>query len=59
MGAALLFAVYLPIEEMGGWHVPGVLPAAAAFMMVVGLLATAGPARRGLSVDPAEVLRDG
>ena len=58
LGAALLLAVYLPIEEMGGWPVPGVLPAAAAFMMVVGLLALAGPARRSLRVDPAEVLRD-
>ena len=58
IGAALLLAVYLPIEEMGGWPVPGVLPAAAGFMMVVGLLALAGPARRSLRVDPAEVLRD-
>ena len=56
---ALLLGVYLPIEEMGGWKVPGVLPGAAAFMTLVGLLAAAGPARRGLRIDPTEALRDG
>jgi ABC-type antimicrobial peptide transport system permease subunit len=33
------------------------VPATAAFMLVVGLLAAAGPARRGLRVDPTEALR--
>jgi len=35
-----------------------VLPAVAALFMVVGLLATLGPARRGLSIQPADALRD-
>ena len=33
------------------------VPATAAFMLVVGLLAAAGPARRGLRVQPTEALR--
>ncbi len=33
------------------------LPAVALLMMVVGLLATLGPARRGLAVQPTEALR--
>jgi ABC-type antimicrobial peptide transport system permease subunit len=33
------------------------VPGIAAFMMVVGLLAAAGPARRGLRVQPTEALR--
>jgi len=28
-------------------------------MMVVGVLAAAGPARRGLRIEPTEALRDG
>jgi predicted permease len=57
--AALLLSYYLPIEEMGGWNVPGVLPAAAVLMVVVGLLSAMGPARRGLRVEPTEALREG
>lgn len=34
-----------------------VLPIVAAFMMIVGLLAVAGPARRGMQVQPTEALR--
>ena len=56
---ALLLGYYLPVEEMGGWDVPGILPAAAALMIVVGLLAVVGPALRALRVDPTEALRDG
>lgn len=33
-------------------------PAVAVLMSVVGLLAAAGPARRGLSVAPTEALRN-
>jgi putative ABC transport system permease protein len=57
--AAFLLGVVLPIEQAGGWKVPGVLPAAAIFMVVVGLLAAVGPARRGLRIEPTEALRDG
>lgn len=37
----------------------GIVSMTAVFMIVVGLLAAAGPARRGLRVDPTEALRDG
>ena len=57
--AALVLDYYLPVEEAGGLNVPGVVPVAAAFMMVVGLLAVVGPARRVLRVEPTEALRDG
>jgi ABC-type antimicrobial peptide transport system permease subunit len=35
-----------------------VLPLVALFMMLVGLLAAFGPARRGLRVHPTEALRE-
>ena len=59
MSLAVLLARYFPIEQIGGWNVPGVIPLAALFMLGVGLLAAAGPARRGLKVDPIEELREG
>ena len=59
--AALLLDYYLPVFATDGWkgNIPGVVPAAAAFMVVVGLLAAVGPARRSLRVEPTEALRDG
>lgn len=48
----------LPIELMGG-DVPGVIAGVTLFMVMVGLFATAGPARRGLQVEPTEALREG
>ena len=44
-------------EALGvpGWRL---LPAMAAIMIVVGLLAAIGPARRGLRIQPTEALRD-
>lgn len=61
IGAILALAVshYLPTEIVGGWSVPGVIPFATAFMIAVGLLASAGPAARGLRVRPIEELREG
>ena len=56
---ALLVAHSLPAEQLGGWKVPGVIPAATLFMLIVGLLAVAGPADRGMRVDPIEELRKG
>ncbi len=47
----------LPIAEAGGRSIPGIVPASAALMIVVGLLAVAGPARRAIRVDPTEALR--
>jgi predicted permease len=55
--AAYLVGRYVPIEQIGGLPIPGVLPGAAAFMLVVGILAALGPARRGLRIDPTEALR--
>lgn len=56
---ALLLDHYMPAEKLGGWPVPGVIPTAMAFMIVVGLLAAAGPARRAMRVDPIAELREG
>jgi predicted permease len=39
-------------------HRPWILPAAEAFMLVLGAIALAGPARRALQVDPVEALRE-
>jgi predicted permease len=57
--AALVLHRRLNIEVEGGWHIPGILPAAALFIMAIGLLSAAGPARRAVRVDPTEALRDG
>ncbi len=56
---ALVLHRRLNIEVEGGWHIPGILPAAAVFIMIIGLLSAAGPARRAVRVDPTEALRDG
>ena len=57
MLAAYLVGRYVPIEQIGGLPIPGILPGAAAFMLLVGVLASLGPARRGLRIDPTEALR--
>ena len=57
MLAAYLAGRYVPIEQIGGLPIPGILPGAAAFMLLVGVLASVGPARRGLRIDPIEALR--
>jgi putative ABC transport system permease protein len=57
--AALVLHRRLNIEVEGGWHIPGILPAAALFIMTIGLLSAAGPARRAVRIDPIEALRDG
>ncbi len=54
---ALRLHSFLPIAEAGGRSIPGILPASAALMIVVGLLAVAGPARRAIRIDPTEALR--
>jgi putative ABC transport system permease protein len=55
--AAYFVGRYVPIEQIGGLPIPGILPGAAAFMLLVGVLAALGPARRGLRIDPTEALR--
>ena len=57
MLAAYLVRRYVPIEQIGGVPIPGILPAAAGLMLLVGGLASVGPARRGLRIDPTEALR--
>ena len=59
VAAALVLHRRLNIEVEGGWHIPGILPAAAIFVMAIGLLSAAGPARRAVRVDPTEAMRDG
>jgi hypothetical protein len=55
--AAGLARRFVPIEQVGGLSIPGILPAAAAVMLLVGALALLGPARRLLRIDPTEALR--
>lgn len=55
---ALFIETKLPIESMGGLEIPGALPLGALFMSAVAFLATLGPARRVLRLDPNEALRD-
>jgi hypothetical protein len=56
IGAAAAVFVNQLIDVTGGRGMVYV-PAAAALMMVVGLLAALGPARRGLRIEPMEALR--
>ena len=60
VGIGLAMAIALDLltggELMGGTGML-VVPGTAAFMLVVGLLAAAGPARRGLRVQLTEALR--
>ena len=54
---ALLIDSSVKVEEVGGQSIPGIVPAAAAVMVLIGILALAGPARRAIRIDPAEALR--
>ena len=56
-GLAIGLVSSLPIGDFGGEKIPGVVPFSAAFMIVIGLLAVAGPARRAMRIDPTEALR--
>jgi ABC-type antimicrobial peptide transport system permease subunit len=55
--AAYLIGRYVPIEQIGGLPIPGILPGVALFMLLVGVLAALGPARRSLRTNPTEALR--
>jgi putative ABC transport system permease protein len=59
VAVALLIESKLPAGSNGGIDIPGVLPIGASFVILVALLATLGPARRVLRLDPNEALRDG
>ena len=54
---ALVIDSSIQVEEVGGQSIPGIVPAAALVMILVGVLALAGPARRAIRIDPAEALR--
>jgi putative ABC transport system permease protein len=54
---ALRLHSFLPIIAAGGRTIPGIFPASVVLMIVVGLLAVAGPARRAIRIDPTEALR--
>src|SRR4051812_8730580 len=58
-GCALAAGLHsaLPIAEAGGRGIPGIVPVSATLMIVIGLVAVAGPARRAIRVDPTEALR--
>lgn len=58
LGIALVLSYYVPIDQLGGRDIPGVVLAAAALMMLVGCLAAAGPARRALRAEPTAALRE-
>ena len=47
----------IQVEDVGGLSIPGVVPATAVVMIVVGVLALAGPARRAIRINPVEALR--
>jgi len=59
LGGLMAFGLngVLPITEAGGREIPGIVPLSAALIVVIGLLAVAGPARRAIQVDPTTVLR--
>ena len=61
VGAGVLVGIVLAaaINQAAGGVLPlGLLPLAAALMLVIGLLAAFGPARQGLAVQPTEALRE-
>jgi putative ABC transport system permease protein len=60
LGTVAAFALnrLMGTDFIGG-HVQIMLPLVGTLMFLVGLIATVGPARRGLSIQPTEALRDG
>ena len=54
---ALVLDSFVQVEEVGGLRIPGIVPASAAGMILVGVLALAGPARRAIRINPVEALR--
>jgi putative ABC transport system permease protein len=59
LGVALWVQYKIPAARIGGLEVPGVLPSAIILILIVGLVAAFGPARRTLGIDPTEAIRNG
>jgi len=62
LGVVIGLGLSVVVDRLSGGALMGgrglvLVPGIAAFMVVVGLLAAAGPARRGLRVEPTEALR--
>ena len=54
---ALLIDSSIQVEDVGGLSIPGIVPATATVMVLVGILALAGPARRAIRINAIEALR--
>ena len=54
---ALRLHSWIPIDEAGGRSIPFIVPLSAVLMILVGLVAVAGPARRAIRIDPTESLK--
>lgn len=54
---ALLIDASIHVEDVGGLTIPGIVPATAMLMVLVGVLALAGPARRAIRINAVEALR--
>ena len=54
---AILVNASVDVENIGGLIIPGVVPAAALVMILVGLLTLAGPVRRAIRINPMDALR--
>ena len=59
VGSLLAFVLNasIQVEDVGGLSIPGIVPATAMVMILVGVLALAGPARRAIRINPMEALR--
>jgi putative ABC transport system permease protein len=58
LAVALLVQREIPVERLGGLDVPGVLPSAIVLLLGIGAVAAIGPARRALTADPTDALRE-
>jgi putative ABC transport system permease protein len=54
---ALLLDSSIHVEDVGGLRIPGIVPATALVMVLAGVLALAGPARRAIRINPMDALR--
>ena len=59
VGCLMAFALdsVVQVEDVGGMSIPGIVPATAMVMILVGVVAVAGPARRAIRINPMDALR--